>query len=150
MISFLKGDVLNADADIICHQTNCKGVMGSGVAKAVKAKYPEAYQSYHDAYNAGKLKLGYVDFAKTHDDKIIANLCGQNNYGYDGNQYTDYNALRTGFETIKTYMLENNLKTIALPYKMACCRGGGDWSVVYNMIEEIFAGLHVQIISLAI
>ena len=27
---------------------------------------------------------------------------------------------------------------IAIPYLMGCHRGGGDWNVVYAMIEKIF------------
>jgi hypothetical protein len=29
-------------------------------------------------------------------------------------------------------------KTIAFPYKMGCHRGGGDWDIVYKMIEDAF------------
>ena len=26
-----------------------------------------------------------------------------------------------------------------MPYKIGCCRGGADWNIVYEMIEEIFS-----------
>jgi O-acetyl-ADP-ribose deacetylase (regulator of RNase III) len=29
------GSILDATEDIICHQVNCRGVMGAGVAKAL-------------------------------------------------------------------------------------------------------------------
>lgn len=33
----------------IAHQVNCRGKMGSGVALAIKQKYPEVYQKYSEA-----------------------------------------------------------------------------------------------------
>ena len=36
MVTFHNGNILDSGADIICHQVNCRGVMGSGVAKQIK------------------------------------------------------------------------------------------------------------------
>lgn len=41
MMQIFKGDILNADAEFICHQVNCMNAMGAGVAKAIYTKYPE-------------------------------------------------------------------------------------------------------------
>ena len=32
------GDILHTEADVICHQVNCKGVMGAGLAKQIRKK----------------------------------------------------------------------------------------------------------------
>ena len=42
-----EGNVFDSDADIICHQVNCQGVMGSGVAKEVRERFPNVYEQYH-------------------------------------------------------------------------------------------------------
>ena len=34
MIKVVNGSLLDATEDILCHQVNCQGVMGSGVALA--------------------------------------------------------------------------------------------------------------------
>ena len=39
MIKIVKSNILDATEDIICHQTNCFGIMGSGLAKQIKEKY---------------------------------------------------------------------------------------------------------------
>lgn len=41
MIKHIKGDIFQSSADVILHQVNCQGVMGSGVAKQVREKYPD-------------------------------------------------------------------------------------------------------------
>ena len=144
-IKFYNGDLLDSNADVIAHQCNARGVMGSGVALAVKTKYPEVFQSYRKFFEEGKLKLGKVDFAKTSDGKIVANMCGQDKYGKDGKQYTDYEALEKCFDKTVRYMNENGLKTIAFPYKIGCGTGGGDWNVVFKMIKEYFNEFEIEI-----
>ena len=144
-IKFYNGDLLNSNADVIAHQCNARGVMGSGVALAVKTRYPEVFKSYRKFFEEGKLKLGKVDFAKTNDGKVVANMCGQDKYGKDGKQYTDYEALEKCFDKTARYMVENEMSTIAFPYKIGCGAGGGDWSVVFKLIKEYFKDFNIEI-----
>ena len=37
-VYFKIGNLLDAPVDYICHQVNCQGRMGSGIAKQIKAK----------------------------------------------------------------------------------------------------------------
>ena len=53
----IDGDLLNTQAKYICHQVNCKGRMGSGVAKQIRAKYPEVYTAYVKEANIDMLGI---------------------------------------------------------------------------------------------
>ena len=44
MIHYVKGNLLDSDCDYICHQVNCQGVMGSGIAKQIRERWPEVYK----------------------------------------------------------------------------------------------------------
>ena len=133
-IELVKGDVTNVECDVILHQVNCKGVMGSGVAMAIRQKYPEVYHAYVNLTGShlGKteLLLGAVQTVDTHDGKTVANLFSQNNYGY-GQLHTNYEAMKTGLAKLNDIAKG---KTIALPYKMGSDRGGGSWDIVYSLI----------------
>ena len=144
MIKHIKGDIFQSNADVIIHQVNCQGVMGSGIAKQVREKYPIVYETYKElcSKDAPKNLLGIAQPVKANDKTIIVNIFAQENYGYDGKCYTDYDALRKGFETVRD---NNKDDTIAIPYLMGCHRGGGDWSIVSAMIEEIFADCDVTL-----
>ena len=48
MIKIVDGDLLQANIPLIAHQTNCLGVMGAGIAKAIKNKWPDVYTQYKD------------------------------------------------------------------------------------------------------
>ena len=45
-IIYKKGNLLDAQTDVIAHQVNCQGVMGSGVAKQIKEKWPDVFKQY--------------------------------------------------------------------------------------------------------
>lgn len=137
MVVTLDKNLFDSDAVILVHQVNCKGVMGAGIAKSIRNRYPSVYDVYHDAYVNGRLKLGNVIYAKINDNKIIANICGQDGYGRNG-RYTDYGALRACFENLCHYAYQNNIRKIAMPYGIGCGLAGGNWSVVSSLISEIF------------
>lgn len=138
-IKIIEGDLLTSKANVITHCCNNKGVMGSGIAKQIKDKYPTVYNSYRSNYEKDGLKLGQVICVIVNDKQYIANLIGQDGYGYDGKQYIDYEKFKTGLYAIRDFMLRNNFKTIAFPYNIGCYRAGGKWEIVYKMIEDVFS-----------
>lgn len=146
MITIIDGNIFDSKANIICHQTNCQGIMGSGIAAEVKARYPHVYESYRRDYENGYLKLGYVNFTTVEPHRVIANMCGQDNFGY-GKQHTNYEALQKCLDRVLAFAIEEYDKqpVIAFPYLMSCFRGGGNWDVVYKMIKDTFKDFNVEI-----
>ena len=64
----VKGNLLEADVDVIMHQVNCKGVMGAGVARQIRQKLlsEEEYQRYVTkchAFPATELLGTYMEHA---------------------------------------------------------------------------------------
>lgn len=147
-VQIVKGDLLQAPENIIGHQVNCMGVMGSGVAKQIRAQYPTAYEEYRLVAKGSieKFLLGTCQLVKVGEDKYIANLFGQNKYGSEG-IFTEYTALRFSLENLAEISRRRNL-SVALPYKIGCDRGGGDWLIVFNMIESIFEDTDVVLYKL--
>lgn len=147
MIKHIKCNIFESGADVILHQVNCQGVMGSGVAKQVKELYPQVFSSYKnvcDNTEEKKNMLGMVQCIRIETGKYIANLFAQENYGYDGKCYTDYAALKRCLKAVADYPLFDD-QVIAIPYLMGCHRGGGDWNKVYKMIEEVLGDYNVLI-----
>ena len=146
MIKHIKCDIFESGADVICHQVNCQGVMGSGIAKQVREKYPNVYKEYKDLCDLEfdpKNLLGIAQPVQANNKIIIVNIFAQENFGYDGKCYTDYDALREGFKTVYK---SNKDDIIAIPYLMGCHRGGGSWDIVYKMIEEIFGDSDCEVL----
>lgn len=140
-IPVINGDIFESGADIIAHQVNCQGVMGSGVAKQVREKYPSVFKAYKMSCDIAKdhtdRLLGSVQYVCINPgekpEKHIVNLFAQDKFGYDGNCYTDYEALE---KCLKKLNEGAKGKTVAIPFLMACHRGGGDWDIVSRMIMD--------------
>jgi O-acetyl-ADP-ribose deacetylase (regulator of RNase III) len=133
----IQGNIFDCTQDIIVHQTNCLGVMGTGLALQVKQKYPKVFNAYYHYCKTTQAKdlLGTTLICEADDGKYIANLFGQFNYG-DGLQ-TDYDSFKTALQEIHDFAKENGL-SVALPYKIGCGLGGGDWDVILDIITQIF------------
>lgn len=148
MIKHIKCNIFESGADVILHQVNCYGVMGSGVAKQVREKYPRVFERYKrlcDNHSDDRsFLLGLAQCVKVGEENYVVNLFAQNNFGFDGKCYTYYKALQQCLESVRDYALFAG-KTIAIPYRMSCNRGGGDWNIVYKMIEDIFKDRDVLI-----
>jgi len=146
MIKIINGNILSAKEDIICHQVNCMSVMGGGLAKQIKNKYPEVHRAYLWILKSCGKQLGYCQFVTCHDGKTIANLFGQDEFGTN-KRNTDYHYLRMSFLYLLRHAKEYKL-TIAIPYNIGCGLGGGNWDVVYKMIKEVFEFYDVTIYKL--
>lgn len=149
MVKYISGDILTPNHSsskvLVCHQVNCQGVMGSGLARQVKIQCPEAYESYIKIVrDSDKQCLGWVDLAYIHSKNfMVANIFGQYDYGM-GKQRTNYQALSCAFDTIR---LCSSGYIVRFPYLMGCYRGGGAWEVVEKMILDKIArqGIDVEI-----
>jgi len=137
-----RGDLLKSDCDIIMHQANCLSTMGGGIAKQIKMQFPEVYKV--DAYSPldPEEKLGKYTSAVVENngkDVEFVNLYGQLAYGR-GRQHTDYDALRSalfGYLSDKAKEVDSLIDyKIGLPKYIGCGLGGGDWSVVYDILED--------------
>ena len=148
MVKIVNGNLLDAKENVICHQVNCQGVMGSGVAKAIREKWPDVYRLYkircHDRDSEDL--LGSVCWAENGQLQMIANMFAQNLYGYDGNRYTSYDAFYMCLENIRDTIPEH--MSIAFPYKIASDRGGASWDVIYAMICDVLGDREVTIYKL--
>lgn len=140
----VKGDIFDSNADAILHQVNCMGVMGSGVAKQVRKKYPlvyESYKSYCDERGAEGV-FNTIQICPIGAGRHIVNLFAQLRFGYDGKCYTEYDVLRNCLKMVNEYFAG---KSVAIPYLMGCHRGGGDWGVVSKMIEATLVDCDVTL-----
>lgn len=134
-MEIINGDILKVRYGIVCHQVNCKGKMGAGLALAIRKKWPQVYKDYMKAYRNGDLKLGNVIISTIMPHELlVANLCGQDNYGRKG-KYTDYNALKKCLNFVNKINITN--LPICIPHGMSCTLAGGNWKTVSSIIEDI-------------
>lgn len=139
MVNVISGDILKSGANVIVHQVNCRGVMGAGLARQIKEKYPEAftkYKTYCDSFSDKSEMMGTVLFVTCMDGTVIANVFGQLDFGRNGRK-TDYHSLKRGLNDVRKYAEKDGL-SVAIPHRIGCGLAGGNWNIVYKMITSAF------------
>ena len=145
MVQIVRGDLLEADVPYICHQVNCQGVMGAGVARQIRDKWPYVFERYKRLCDGARRKqdlLGSILIVSGQDGAPgVVNIFGQYDYGHDG-IYTDYSALVQAFRDINSRFRG---KTLGFPYGFGCGLAGGDWLDVEKMIVQCLPNCDVNI-----
>lgn len=161
MIQYKIGDLVDAlksgEVSSIGHQANCFNTMNSGVAKAIRLTFPNAYEADCLTEKGDKAKLGKltcVEYERVDGTVgLIYNLYGQYNYGYDAKGYTNYEALRGALLNMRIDLdgaigfSGEDWKKVGFP-KIGAGLGGGDWDTIARIIEEVFTDYDVTIYTL--
>ena len=144
-LHIINGDILSVENSIICQQVNCLGIAGAGLALQIKKKYPNVFIEYEKLCKSVNYKdsedelLGTLQIVKCSDSNYVANMFGQREIGYTA-IYTRYDAFT---ESLNKLMMEVTMRnseyrdmTVAMPYGIACGLGGGNWNMVYHIINS--------------
>lgn len=153
MVHYKTGNLLDAPVDYICHQVNCQGRMGSGIAKQIKERWPVVYDQYIAAFkereeevvklcgqwetqiDVSETFLGHLQQIPVSDTQTVINMFAQQWYGYDGKRYTSYDAFWACLGGIRDSIPKGS--KIGFPYRIGCGLGGANWQVIETMIYTV-------------
>lgn len=122
-------NILDVKNGIIVHGCNAQGVMGSGVAKQLRDKYPGIYNVY-----VKKLTLGSISIYKQGDLSIV-NMITQQYYGRDkGTVYISYDALRSCLEKVNNTVPAG--VSLYVPYLVGAGLANGDEATILNIFNS--------------
>lgn len=135
-----RGDLLAVSRGIIVHGCNARGVMGAGVAAAVRKRFPAAYEAYLERHRSiTGLRLGDVITVVVRENGegpqlIIANAVTQDDFGRDPQRvYVDYDALERAFWRVRELALYHELP-VHFPL-IGCGLANGRWEEVARRIH---------------
>jgi O-acetyl-ADP-ribose deacetylase (regulator of RNase III) len=88
-MKIIKQDVTKLDHGVIAHGCNCQGVMGSGVARALRDRWPEIFEPYYNLCVTGQFSsqlLGKMSIVHINEfpELYVANCLTQHTYGHSG------------------------------------------------------------------
>lgn len=132
-------DITKVTEGIIVHGCNAQGVMGSGVAKQLRATHPDIFTDYSallkSFYDEGRSPLGQVAWSDINASLVIANAITQTFYGRDGKKYVSYDALDAAFHRVASFAQAFDA-CIHIPYLIGAGLGGGNASIITAIIEQ--------------
>lgn len=155
MIEYVKGDLFAESHPMIVHGCNAQGVMGSGVAKIIKEKFPVAFSEY----NKYCLSFDSIDVLGTNNivecgSTIIVNAITQRYYGKAENtRYVSYDAIDECLGDLANYIKyteHGKLRTVqymAMP-KIGSGLGQGHWPTIESIINHRLENVKVRVYEL--
>ena len=133
MIDYIEKDIITVVRGIVAHGVNCQGVMNSGVAKAIRNKWPVVYDTYR-RIPKGKGNLGICNLVTIVDNELfVANCYTQIFYGYGG-RFASPKAIKSALDSVYMWA-DHYVLPVYLP-KIGAGRGGLDWEKeVFPIVE---------------
>jgi O-acetyl-ADP-ribose deacetylase (regulator of RNase III) len=153
-MEYLTQNIVNVTRGIVVHGTNTRGVMGSGVALAIRKKWPIVFDEYYEHCVRYRQQqddlsglLGTVQMVQVLDDSslYVANLFSQDLYGRDNKPYAKVDAIRSGLEEVLIFADKIELPVYSV--KIGSGLGGLNWD---NDVEPIYVELATQYNDVAI
>ncbi|MBS7565904.1 macro domain-containing protein [Mucilaginibacter sp. Bleaf8] len=144
MITYTKGDLLDAQVDALVNAVNTVGVMGKGIALQFKNRFPENFKAYKDAVSNGILVTGKVQVVPVNSStgvKYIVNFPTKQHWRNPSKLIWVEEGLTDLVTQIKVY----DIQSIAIP-PLGCGNGGLDWGTVKPLIENALAGLNINVV----
>lgn len=130
------GNLMNVCEGHIVHGCNAQGVMGSGVALAVRRQFPTAFENYMHQYRTSGLILGAAYPVAITTDLVVWNAITQEDFG-SSTRNTSYDAIQTCFQQINDALtgVKSTHCELHIP-KIGAARGGGNWEIIREIIEQ--------------
>ncbi len=145
MITFVKGNLFQADVEALVNTVNTVGVMGKGVALQFSRSFPEIIKPYEIACRSGELVVGRVqtiELSMLEGPRYVINFPTKKHW--KGNSKLEY--VELGLVSLVDEIQRLRIKSIAIP-PLGCGLGGLNWSDVKARIELALQELHdVQIL----
>lgn len=145
-ILYRTGNMLEAEERVLLHGCNAQGTMGAGIATAIRAKWPEAYEAYRQQHAETGLALGTMVTAHC-GDRVILNAITQERYGRDPDAvYVSYDAMRAVMRqpdltawiaglTAQAGQILGDGSRVAMPL-VGAGLARGRWSVIAAIMEQ--------------
>ena len=138
-MNFVKGNLLDADAQALVNAVNTVGVMGKGIALQFKKRFPDNYKLYRKACNEGVVQVGKMFVTRDQDligEKIIINFPTKKEW-YKKSQYS---YIDEGLKDLANVIQDMKIRSIAIP-PLGCGNGGLNWEKIKELIEKHLGNL---------
>lgn len=139
MITYLTGNIFDSPADALVNAVNTLGVMGKGLAKQFKIRYPKNYQWVQTMLNSSVWHIGELIIVQD-GDKLIINFPTKKEWWLK----SEYTYIEAGLLSLYCNCGYHKIKSIAIP-ALGCGEGGLAWEKVKMLMERYLNHLSIDI-----
>jgi len=142
-------DIFETEAEAMVNPVNCVGVMGKGLAKKYKERFPAMEIDYRRAYLAKQLRLGtchVYERSGHHREDVAPHIRWIINFPtkHHWSQPAKISYITTGLSDLRTVIRARGIRSIAIP-GLGCGLGGLTWDAVFPVLTEMLDDLDCEI-----
>jgi O-acetyl-ADP-ribose deacetylase (regulator of RNase III) len=133
MLNFTTGNLLEARAQALVNTVNTVGVMGKGIALMFKERFDDNYRKYVNACKDGQVQTGKMfitELSELDGPRWIVNFPTKQHW----RSPSQLKWVVDGLQDLRKFLIENNVKSIAIP-PLGAGNGGLSWELVKPEIE---------------
>lgn len=144
MIRFTQGNLLEANTEALVNTVNTVGVMGKGIALMFKERFAQNYRLYATACKAKEVETGKMHVTATNEldgPRWIVNFPTKRHW----RSPSQMEWIIEGLHDLRRFLLENDVKSVAVP-PLGAGNGGLRWSEVREQIVEVLGDLNADVL----
>ncbi|WP_051906425.1 MULTISPECIES: macro domain-containing protein [unclassified Sulfurospirillum] len=139
MITYVRTNLFESNAQVLVNPVNIVGVMGKGLASDFKRLYPEMFHAYQKYCESGHLSIGKLQLFKT-SNKWILNFPTKLNW----RNPSKIEYIEQGLQKFVDNYERLGIQSISFPM-IGCGNGGLDWDIVKEVMERYLKKLPIDI-----
>lgn len=139
MITFMQGNLLEADVEALVNTVNTVGVMGKGIALMFKERFPANMEAYARACKAKEVQTGKMFVTETGElmgPRWIVNFPTKQHW----RAKSQMQWIVDGLADLRRFIERNHVRSIAIP-PLGAGNGGLNWADVKPYIEQALGEL---------
>lgn len=133
MFELVRGNLLDADVEAVVNTVNTEGIMGKGIALQFRKAYPENYEAYRQACDAGGVEPGRMfvfDRQTLTHPRYIINFPTKRHW----RSKSRISDIEAGLVALVQEVERLGVRSVALP-PLGCGLGGLSWSDVQHRMR---------------
>lgn len=135
MIDIIQNEsIFESDCEAWVNPVNCVGVMGAGLAKAFKQKFPYYFSNYKEKCMTDRIETGLIDIYNNgcNHPRFLISFPTKKHW----NNASKLEYIEKGIISLKEILKSKRIKSVAIP-ALGCGLGGLKWEDVLPLIESL-------------
>jgi O-acetyl-ADP-ribose deacetylase (regulator of RNase III) len=129
MLTYLRTSIFDSPAQTLVNTVNTVGVMGKGIAKESKARYPRMFQEYRELCDQRQLRVGVLHLWRGNKPWVL-NFPTKTT----SRQPSKMEYVEAGLQKLRTSYEEMGITSASFP-PLGCGNGNLDWNQVRPLME---------------
>ncbi len=139
MLIYYRTSLLESTAQTLVNTVNCVGVMGKGIARAFKMRYPEMFVAYRKICEDRLLEPGKLWLWRSADQWVL-NFPTKKHWRHP----SKLEWIEAGLRKFNAEYEKRGIVEISFP-RLGCGNGGLDWDEVKPLMEAYLSKLPIRV-----